>query len=290
MVLNDKIMKRIFAILALVALAAPSYAQTIKAGLYDSTGVAVVTEAEPVVVNVTLRVATEQFTPGIYARYAQKYLGKRATLSEYSTIELIDGRLALGAAEKVVPNVEQEPYSLPLSTNRLNATVQTTEEQAAATAELIFSLRKHRLDLITGEAGENVFGSGLKAALDEIARMEKEYLDMFYGSKSVAEQVYVFNVAITPDKNEYMVCRFSDKMGIVAADDLSGMPIVVKVETEKHKEYPQLKPLGPKDKVSADYLIVPQSKCSLVGEAQLMDSLEFASPLYGKTVTALPIK
>jgi hypothetical protein len=283
-------MKRIFAILALVALTPMSNAQTIKAGLYDSKGVAVVAEAEPVVVNVTLRVATEQFTPGIYARYAQKYLGKRATLSEYSSIELIDGRLALGAAEKVAPKVEQEPYTLPLSTNRLNGTAQTTEEQAAATAELIFSLRKHRLDLITGEAGENVFGAGLKAALDEIARMEREYLDMFYGSKSVSEQLYTFNVTITPDKNEYMVCRFSDKVGIVPIDDLSGRPIVVKVETAKHKEYAELKPLGPKDKVSADYLIVPQSKCSLVAEATLMDTLDFASSLYGKSVTALPIK
>ena len=283
-------MKRIFAILALVALAATSNAQTIKAGLYDSKGVAVVAEAEPVVVNVTLRVATEQFTPGIYARYAQKYLGKRATLSEYSSIELIDGRLALGTAEKVAPKVEQEPYTLPLSTNRLNGTAQTTEEQAAATAELLFSLRKHRLDLITGEAGENVFGAGLKAALDEIARMEREYLDMFYGSKRVSEKLYTFNVTITTDKNEYMVCRFSDKVGIVPTDDLSGRPIVVKVETAKHKEYAELKPLGPKDKVSADYLIVPQSKCSLIGEATLMDELDFASPLYGKSVTALPIK
>lgn len=283
-------MKRIFAILALVALTATSNAQTIKAGLYDSKGVAVVAEAEPVVVNVTLRVATEQFTPGIYARYAQKYLGKRATLSEYSSIELIDGRLALGTAEKVAPKVAQEPYALPLSTNRLNGTAQTTEEQAAATAELLFSLRKHRLDLITGEAGENVFGAGLKAALDEIARMEREYLDMFYGSKSVSDQLYTFNVTITPDKNEYMVCRFSDKVGIVPTDDLSGRPIVVKVETAKHKEYAELKPLGPKDKVSADYLIVPQSKCSLIGEATLMDELDFASPLYGKSVTALPIK
>ena len=283
-------MKRFFAILALVALAATSSAQTIKAGLYDSKGVAVVAEVDPVVVNVTLRVATEQFTPGIYARYAQKYLGKRATLSEYSSIELIDGRLELGTAEKVAPMVAQEPYALPLSTNRLNATAQTTEEQAAATAELLFSLRKHRLDLITGEAGENVFGAGLKAALDEIARMEREYLDMFYGSKSVSEQLYTFNVTITPDKNEYMVCRFSDKVGIVPADDLSGRPIVVKVETAKHKEYAELKPLGPKDKVSAEYLIVPQSKCSLIGEATLMDELDFASPLYGKSVVALPIK
>lgn len=262
-----------------------------KAGLYLKSGVAVVTEAEPVVVNVTLRVATEHFTPGIYARYAQKYLGKRATLSEYSSIELLDGKLALGAAEKQQVAVAQEPYVLPLPSNRVSAKVETNEEQAASTAEMIFSLRKHRLDLITGEAGENVFGAGLKAALDEIARIEKECLDMFYGAKSVTEKVYTFDITITPDKNEYMVCRFSDDMGIIAVDDLSGKPIVVKVETAPHKAYSDiLLPLGPKDKVSAEYLIVPQSKCSLIGEATLMDTVEFASPLYGKSVTALPIK
>ena len=284
-------MKKIFAILTLVGIAATGVAQNItKAGLYTNRGEAVVTEAEPVVVNVTLRVATEHFTPGVYARYAQKYLGKRATLSEYSSIELLDGKLALGAADKVAPKVESEPYTLPLPSNRVSATVQTNEEQAAATAELIFSLRKHRLDLITGEAGENVFGAGLKAALDEIARIEKECLDMFYGSKSVNEHVYTFNLTITPDKNEYMVCRYSDNEGIVAVDDLSGKPIVVKVETAPYKVYSQLQPLGPKDKVAAEYMIVPQSKCMLYGEAVLMDTIQFASPLYAKSVTALPIK
>ena len=284
-------MKKIFAILALVGIATVGVAQNIKAGLYLKGGEAVVTEAEPIVVNVTLRVATEQFKPGVYARYAQKYLGKRATLSEYSSIELLDGRLALGLAEQVAPKVEQEPYTLPLPLNKVSATVQTTEEQAAATADMIFSLRKHRLDLITGEAGENVFGAGLKAALDEIARMEKECLDMFYGSKTITEQTHTFNITILPDKKEYLVCRFSDKEGVVEAGDLSGKPIVVKFETAPNKEYAELKPLGPKDKVSAEYIIVPQSKCSLIIGAELKGVVEFASPLYGaKTVTALPIK
>ena len=284
-------MKKIFAILALVGIATVGVAQNIKAGLYDKQGNAVVVEAEPIVVNVTLRVATEHFTPGVYARYAQKYLGKRATLSEYSSLELVDAKLALGQAEELAPKVEQESYALPLPLNRTSATAQTTEEQAAATADMIFSLRKHRLDLITGEAGENVFGAGLKAALDEIARMEKECLDMFYGSKTIAEQTHIFNIAIAPDKTEYLVCRFSDKAGVVEADDLSGSPIVLKVETEKHKEYPQLQPLGPKDKVSAEYIIVPQSKCSLIIGAELKGVVEFASPLYGaKSVVALPLK
>ena len=259
--------------------------------MYDKQGNAVVVEAEPITVNVTLRVATEQFKPGVYARYAQKYLGKRATLSEYSSLELVDAELALGSAEKVAPQVEQELYTLPLPLNRTSATAQTTEEQAAATAEMIFSLRKHRLDLITGEAGENVFGAGLKAALDEIARMEKECLDMFYGSKTATEQTHTFNITLSPDKTEYLVCRFSDKDGVVGADDLSDMPIVLKVETAPHKAYAELQPLGPKDKVSAEYLIVPQSKCSLIIGAELKGVVEFASPLYGsKSVTALPIK
>ena len=286
-------MKKFFAILAIVSIATTAVAQNItKAGLYYKQGDAVKVEQEPVVVNVALHVATEHFTPGVYARYAQKYLGKRVTLSEFSSLELVDVKLALGKAEAVAPKVEQEPYTLPLPLNRMSAAAKTTEEQAAATAELIFSLRKHRLDLITGEAGENVFGAGLKAALDEIARMEKECLDMFYGTKTTSEQSYIFNITILPEQTEYMVCRFSDEAGVVAADDLSGKPIVIKVATEPHKEYADLLlPLGPKDKVSAEYLIVPQSKCSLIVGAELKGVVEFASPLYGaKTTTALPIK
>lgn len=286
-------MKRIFAILAVVVLASTAVAQNItKAGLYYKQGEAVVVEESPIVVNVTLRVVTEHFTPGEYARYAQKYLGKRATLSEYSSLELVDARLALGEAELPSPKVEQEPYTLPLPLNRMSAAAKTTEEQAAATADLIFSLRKHRLDLITGEAGENVFGAGLKAALDEIARLEKAYVDMFYGGKTTAEQLYTFNITIIPERSEYMVCRFSDDAGVVAVDDLSGKPIVLKVETAPAKEYADLLlPLGPKDKVSAEYIIVPQSKCSLIVGAELKGEVEFATPLYGsKSAIALPIK
>jgi hypothetical protein len=283
-------MKKIFAILALMGVVATGAAQnTIKAGLYDKHGL-VLAEVEPVMVNVTLRVVKEQFKPGKYARYAQKCLGTDATYLESSSIELVDARLALGEVEKPAVKMEASSKVLPLPSNVMSKEYNGDEEQAAATAELIFSLRKSRLDLITGEAGENVFGAGLKAALDEIARLEKEYLDMFYGGEVITEEIHTFNITITPDKNEYMVCRFSDKVGIVEVDDLSGKPIVVKVETEKHKEYPQLLPLGPKDKVSAEYIIVPQSKCSLIGEATLMDSVEFASQMYGKRVTALPIK
>ena len=285
-------MKKIFAILALVGVVAVGSAQEVtKPGLYDKYGKVVVAEDAPVVVGVTLRSVTTHFEPGVYARYAQKYLGQRATLSSSSTIELLDGRLALGEAEKVAPKVEEASYTLPLPVNKMSSAAQTAEEQAAAAAKMIFSLRQHRIELITGEAGENVFGAGLKAALDEIARIEKECLEMFYGKTTISEEIYTFNVVLTPDKMEYVVCRFSDEAGVVAADDLSGKPIVLKVEKLSNGDYSEyLLPLGPKDKTSETYFIVPNVKCSLVGETTLLDTLLFVSTLHAKSVTARPIK
>ena len=109
-------MKKIFAILAFIAIATTAMAQDIsKAGVYNKQGQALVVEAEPCVVNITLRVATDHFTPGIYARYAQKYLGQRATLAEHTTVEVLAGKIGKGAVEATVTTeVEQTKAALSL--------------------------------------------------------------------------------------------------------------------------------------------------------------------------------
>ena len=285
-------MKKIFAILALIGIATVGVAQNItKAGVYDSEGNAVVVEAEPSVVNVILKVGREHFTPGIYARYAQKYLGQRATLAEHTTVEVLSGEIGVGAVEaKVVTTTNKAQEALPLPINRTSSVAKTTEEQAAETAELIFSLRKHRLDLITGEAGENVFGAGLKAALEEIAEMEKVCLAMFYGKTSRTEEIHTFNIVINPSQLDYTVCRINDKSGVVANDDLTAEPVVLHLEPATPKEYTELQPLGPKDKVSAEYLVVAPTKCSLINEALLLDSQEVILLPFAKSVVAKPIR
>lgn len=48
---------------------------------------------------------------------------------------------------------------------------------------MIYMLRKKRMELVTGDAGEHVFGEGLKAALDELNRLEEEYLALFLGKQ-----------------------------------------------------------------------------------------------------------
>ena len=300
-------MKRVFGILMLTLLATASVSaqnSIYKAvvGAHKNAAGNIVVSDPSTTLAVDLTIETEQVVVGPYAKYAQKYLETRGTLVDKKTTAVTSAKIAIVADDALMADKIAEPETVvtsymgsevefpKISPDRTSSSAMSLDDAAAEAAQAIYRIRKNRMELISGEAGENVFGAGLKAALEEIARMEREYLDMFYGSKSVSEQLYTFNVTITPDKNEYMVCRFSDKVGIVPTDDLSGRPIVVKVETAKHKEYAELKPLGPKDKVSADYLIVPQSKCSLIGEATLLDTLDFASPLYGKSVVALPIK
>ena len=68
---------------------------------------------------------------------------------------------------------------------------------------MIFSLRRHRLDLVTGEAGENVFGGGLKAALDEISRLEQEYLALFLGKQYRQTVAREYNALPSKDENTF---------------------------------------------------------------------------------------
>ena len=77
----------------------------------------------------------------------------------------------------------------PRTNSRLQAdkndmAVLALEDAAREAANTIFSLRRHRIELITGEAGENVFGEGLKAALAEIERLEQSYLESSWASVS----------------------------------------------------------------------------------------------------------
>ncbi len=284
-------MKRLFSLIALVALSFSVMAQdAVRAGLYDSKGNAVLLDREPCVVSVELRYVVEEFIPGEYARYAQKYLGERASLAERKSAELLSGVLTLGRAEQQ-QSASEVATNATLPVNRLSRESLTMEERAKESADMIFSLRKHRIDLITGEAGENVFGAGLTSALDEIKRLEDAYLEMFYGKTVRREVVKVMNVAIDGKQNDYVVCRFDDAEGVVAVDNLAGKVVLLHLDVPKIEGHRAVKPIEPKSKVAPEeYIVVPSVKCSLLTDVTLLDSREFALYPFSQRVVGAPIK
>ena len=150
------------------------------------------------VLAVDLSVECSTVLCGPYARYAQKYLGVRAPLTDKTTWSIAGARIALAGddafgaaapaadASRVVSHAASDEAFAALQPDKTSATVYSLEDAARMAAEQIFSLRRHRLELITGEAGENVFGEGLNAALAEIERLEQSYLELFLGKQIVS--------------------------------------------------------------------------------------------------------
>lgn len=281
-------MKRFVLISLALCCAASLAAQNItQPGLYDTKGTLVEAQAQPCYVTVSLTVETTTFEPGIYARYAQKLLGKRASLAERKEVKLISATVEQGRHPHTPVH---EPAAQPetLESNRFNGRTMTLEEQASSTADLVFSLRKHRLDLVKGEMGEGVFGAGLQAALDEMSRLETDALEMFYGTSRTRTDKYSYIVEVKGDAKDYMVCRYRDDEGVVALDDLAGELVSLHIETEDKTPTSLVAP-GPKDKYISEYIVVNRSVCTLCRGAETLDTVDMALLPYAKRVVARTI-
>lgn len=104
----------------------------------------------------------------------------------------------------------------------------TVEEQAENTARILLELREGRHLILTGEA--NVFPQD-RAAIDEIKRLENEYISLFSGKSS--SEIKTFKFFLIPEKEmedrPVILFRFSSEDGVLDATDLSGRPVVVEM-------------------------------------------------------------
>ena len=164
----------------------------------DETSGGIVVSQPRTVLAVDVTAERDVTLSGPYARYAQKFLGVRAPLTDKmswavtgASVALLDPKACLDApapaqpSRTVMSHATSEDEFSRLQADKNDMAVLALEDAAREAANTIFSLRRHRIELITGEAGENVFGEGLKAALAEIERLEQSYLELFLGKRVV---------------------------------------------------------------------------------------------------------
>ena len=196
---------------------------------------------------VTLTVEQQEIIAGPYARYAQKYLGVAAPLADkvlhkVTSAKLLDASDITQQDEAQETTPATEPAAQPthmnpasgfprLTVDKTSAVTMSLEESARLAAEKIFTIRRSRFDLITGEVGENVFGGGLDSALAELSRLEEEYLSLFLGRETVRSERRTYSVSPVKGRLTYTVCRFSETDGPLPLDDLSGVPVVLELQT-----------------------------------------------------------
>lgn len=225
---------------------------------------------------VDITVECDRILTGPYARYAQKYLGVRAALADKTTwsltgaqIALLDGATYLNATAPNAGTTQVQNYLdsqeefQRLPSDKLDMTTPSLEDAARMAAERVFSLRRHRLELITGEAGENVFGEGLKAALAELDRQEQAYLELFFGKHVVTTSTRRYVVYPQSEKNQYIVCRFSPAAGLLPENDLSGDIVLLQIEPSGAPVAADLE-AGPKETNVVTCRVADPSTCTVL--------------------------
>ena len=241
-------MKKIFTILlaaVFVSLACDASAQQVvkqRIGTYKESGNVVVSEATTTLV-VDITVECEEFEAGVYARYAQKYFGRRASLVNRLSYNIVGGDVAvLNEPSYYASPVNAMSECIVISgddvmVDRLSADEIAQETAAKLAAERIFELRTARQDIILGEFGDGVYGAGLEAALKEIERLESEYLKLFYGTRTITTTTHRYIMPVLETSPNTVIARFNSEEGLLAKDNVAGDIVMVSI-TPSDMTYP----------------------------------------------------
>jgi len=263
-------------------------------GAYEGAGGVVVSDPRTTLA-VDVTVECERTLAGPYARYAQKYLGVRAPLTDKSawsvraaSVALMEPAMLYLAAEPAAGELEVTDYSVSeegfarIQPDKTSMSMPPLDEAARNAANAIFSLRRHRVELITGEAGENVFGEGLKAALDEIARLEQSYLELFLGKRIVTTETRRYVVYPQTDKKQYIVCRFSSTDGLLPESDLSGDMVLLQIEPSGKGA--SAVEAGPKEQSYTMCRLADLSTCTVICAGRELDRVVLPIYEFGRSI------
>lgn len=247
----------------------------------DANGAVAVADPSTTIV-VDLVIESEQTIVGPYARYAQKYLDVRGSLVEKTTFTIKDARLSVLQCDGVLAPAPEQAASTTVQSHlgdiaefakvlpdRMSTSPLTIEDAAAQAAQSIFTIRKKRMDLITGDAGENVFGAGLKDALEALDAREQAYLELFLGKKITTTTTKRIVVPLNGTESSYTIAKLSSSNGLLAESAEEGD--AVKLVINPSGRAPKLNGIAEvdsRDKTALMVRLADNATCSIsVGDA-----------------------
>ena len=209
----------------------------------------------------TCRLGSVKMTPYVEADQDRRYYvtpGKASldflSLSSQGLVAVADGHFGSGAAWRFAPpsgadfsgrgvdsGLTSESATLYRGAGEETSGVvavqqnmvvkKPLEQRAREAAEMIFELRKKRVQIVTGDTDATYSGEAMGAALKEIAALEKEYMSLFIGYSEFQHQVMKCDVVPEAGrKNQtYVAFRVSDAEGLVPADNVSGKPFILEL-------------------------------------------------------------
>lgn len=179
-----------------------------------------------------------EFKSGTVAPYA--YLTEDGLLCAINA-EYIPAESELDRAKKI----KQEPASAT------NTSVFSEEllmagslaRQAEVAAKQIYRIRESRINILTGETDNPpADGAAMQIVMDELEAQEKALTNLFTGVYTKTTELYEVTIVPHDNLDKEVLFRFSDKLGIVDADDLAGIPVYLNLTATE-----RIPPMDPKE-------------------------------------------
>ncbi len=272
--------KNIILLLLFAIHLSPLYSQILREG--DAVPQSAVIYSLPqTAIRVSVTIVKESFIPGIYAQYAQKFLGQSAQTKSQNSVKikrvsydysveadpkisvavnlgssknasanflnfcsqgLIISPVAFGQSDKQTiygsknkSKISDIPQQEQIGQNGKKTTLvykeeetedgetkqvaqkitqdvsRSLEQRAKETAELIFSLREKKVAILVGDTDANYEGAALGEAMKEFDKLDKQFLELFYGTTEKSTQTMSFEVLPVADKSsqKYLLGNFS---------------------------------------------------------------------------------
>lgn len=295
-------MKRFLSLLTLAVMVCTAVSaqntpyRTVIGPYYDATGAIALADPSTTIV-VDLTIEKEQTIVGPYARYAQKYLDVRGSLVEKTSYTIKSAQLSVATDNTIFAAKEIAPMSVTTTSlinpadefakvlpDRTSLSPMTAEDAAAQAAQAIFTLRKKRIELITGDAGENVFGGGLKDALEALDAREQAYLELFLGKKITTTYTERIVLPLNGTTTAYTIAKLSPSAGLQAATAADGS--VVKINLTPSGIAPKLATMSEvdsRDKTALQVRLADSTTCVVTVDDKVVGSAILPVFEFGRT-------
>lgn len=117
----------------------------------------------------------------------------------------------------------------------------STAKQAEVAAKQIYRIRESRMNILTGDA-DNLppDGQAMQLVIEELEAQEEALTNLFTGVITRETEQYEVTIIPNDDLEKEVIFRFSERLGIVDADDLGGEPVYMNLTATERA--PQLDP------------------------------------------------
>ena len=109
----------------------------------------------------------------------------------------------------------------------------SVEQKAEEAANFIYKLRKRKFKLLTGQSDTGIGEKNMKASIEELNRIEQEYLALFLGKTINEKFTRSFNYIpdASKENDQAILFKMSDIQGIVDAKIPGGKPVILEIKT-----------------------------------------------------------